>query len=65
MQHGLITPSGDQSTGILWFAGSTNFSTGATGIDIGTGTENTFKIITSQAPEVMPHNSSMTFDKIF
>jgi hypothetical protein len=48
VQHGLITPSGDQSTGILWFAGSTNFSTGATGIDIGTGTENTFKIITSQ-----------------
>ena len=48
VQHGLIAALGDQSTGIRWFEGSYYTATGATATRIGTGNENTIKIVTSQ-----------------
>ncbi len=44
VQHGLITVPYDQSSGILWDNGN-NIITGATGIGIGTGYENTNAIV--------------------
>ena len=46
-QHGLITATVDQSTGIRWYNGS-NTTTGATGTAIGTGLSNTNSIIANQ-----------------
>jgi hypothetical protein len=46
-QHGLITATSDQSTGIRWYNLS-NITTGATGTAIGTGLSNTNKIISIQ-----------------
>jgi hypothetical protein len=48
VQHGLITPLGDQSSGIEWFVGSSYTSTGATATALGTGNENTIRIVNSQ-----------------
>ncbi len=45
--HGLIVAPSDQSTGIQWFNGS-NTSTGASGTVLGTGNENTNKIVANQ-----------------
>ncbi len=47
VQHGLITATDDQSTGIQWYNGS-YVSTGATGTAIGTGQANTTVIVTIQ-----------------
>jgi len=47
VQHGLIAATSDQSTGIQWYNGSYT-TTGATGTAIGTGLDNTNKIIASQ-----------------
>ena len=47
VQHGLIAATVDQSTGIQWYNGSYTL-TGATGTAIGTGLDNTNKIIASQ-----------------
>jgi hypothetical protein len=45
--HGLIVASSDQGTNILWNNGS-NFTTGATGFEIGTGNANTNTIVAAQ-----------------
>jgi len=45
--HGLIAAASDQSTGIRWYNGSYTV-TGATGLELGTGSANTTTIITSQ-----------------
>jgi len=45
--HGLIAATEDQSTGIRWYNG-TNVTTGATGVDLGTGLSNTNRIIAVQ-----------------
>ena len=45
--HGLIAATEDQSTGIRWYNG-TNVTTGATGVDLGTGLSNTDLIIDVQ-----------------
>jgi hypothetical protein len=47
VQHGLIVSPSDQGTSVVWYNGSF-ISTGATGQDIGTGNENTNKIVASQ-----------------
>ena len=47
VQHGLIAATVDQGTGIQWYNGSYT-TTGATGTAIGTGLDNTNKIIASQ-----------------
>jgi len=46
-QHGLIAAPEDQSAGIQWYNGS-NVTTGATGTVIGTGKDNTTKIVQEQ-----------------
>ena len=46
-QHGLIIPTVDQSSMILWYNGSFT-STGATATEIGTGKTNTETIVASQ-----------------
>jgi hypothetical protein len=47
VQHGLIAATSDQGTAIQWYNGSYN-TTGVTGTAIGTGLDNTNKIIASQ-----------------
>ena len=47
VQHGLIASSGNQSTGIQWYNGN-NVTTGATGIELGTGNANTNSIVATQ-----------------
>ena len=47
VQHGLIAATSDQGTAIQWYNGSYT-TTGATGTAIGTGLDNTNKIIASQ-----------------
>ena len=47
VQHGLIATPYDQSTGIQWYNGS-NITTGAAGIEIGTGSTNTNTIVSIQ-----------------
>jgi hypothetical protein len=47
VQHGLIAAPTDQSTGIMWWNGSSSV-TGATAIIFGTGNANTQTIVTSQ-----------------
>jgi hypothetical protein len=46
-QHGLIAAPSDQSTGIQWYNGSYTV-TGATATALGTGSDNTTTIVTSQ-----------------
>jgi len=45
--HGLIAPTFDQSSGILWYDGN-NLSTGATDTQLGAGAANTNAIVSSQ-----------------
>jgi hypothetical protein len=47
VQHGLIAAPSDQSSGIMWWNGSSSV-TGATAISFGTGNANTQTIVTSQ-----------------
>jgi len=47
VQHGIIVAPSDQGTSVLWYNGSF-ITTGATGEEIGTGNENTDKIVASQ-----------------
>ena len=47
VKHGLIAAPYDQSTGVQWYNGSSVF-TGANGIAIGTGNENTNAIVSIQ-----------------
>ena len=49
IQHGIISATEDQSEGIHWYNGS-NITTNATKTDLGSGFENTNKIILSQGP---------------
>ena len=49
VQHGLIVPVADQSSGIMWHNGS--LVTPANGIDIGTGAANTAAIIATYGAE--------------
>ena len=46
-KHGLIAAPADQSAGIQWYNGS-DIATGATGTAIGTGKNNTTKIVQAQ-----------------
>lgn len=50
-QHGLIAAADDQSTGKFWHTTTTG-TTGATGLNIGTGNANTDKIIALYGAEV-------------
>jgi hypothetical protein len=45
--HGLVCAIKDQSSGIQWYNGS-NIRTGAIGIAVGTGSDNTNAIISEQ-----------------
>jgi len=47
VQHGIIVSPADQGTSVVWYNGSF-ITTGATGQDIGTGNENTNKIVAIQ-----------------
>jgi hypothetical protein len=47
-RHGLIAAVADQSSGIQWRNGDTNQTTEATGTAVGTGSANTYAIITVQ-----------------
>jgi hypothetical protein len=46
-QHGIISATSDQSSGVQWFNGS-SVTTGASGLAIGTGQANTTAIISAQ-----------------